>query len=206
MDDLGIKPTANDIQVAGDHYKTKYQHWDMLVMMGYTSEYFVGQATKYISRWRKKNGIPDLKKGQHFIQKLIELTTAHGNNFLKFGGVSDWDMENLLVQHAETHLRDFFSANETQVEEQAICVTVLFANTADRLQSAVEAVDNLIASVIESEEAAIFGGTNRETPVSEAYNFLGYTDHDTIKWQSKATGQTQDLPLTTPPTMAIWTA
>jgi len=31
-----------------------------------------GQIIKYVSRWRDKNGIEDLKKAQHFLAKLIE--------------------------------------------------------------------------------------------------------------------------------------
>jgi hypothetical protein len=32
-----------------------------------------GNVVKYISRWRNKNGIEDLKKARHFIDLLIEL-------------------------------------------------------------------------------------------------------------------------------------
>jgi len=196
--------TANDIQISGDHYKTSYQHWDMLVMMGYTSQYFVGQATKYISRWRKKNGIPDLKKGQHFVQKLIELTHDHGNKFLQFGHMRDYDIENLIIKHAEAHLRAFFAANDSKIEEQAICVSVLFANTPQRLQEAVDAIEQLIKATVESEEQAIFGGSNAQPPVSAGFDFIEYTDHDTVKWRKKSTGEVQDLPLTTPPMFATW--
>lgn len=61
---------ANDIQVAGDHYRTPIQHWDYVIAndLGY----FEGQITKYVTRWRKKNGLQDLRKAQHFLNKLIE--------------------------------------------------------------------------------------------------------------------------------------
>jgi len=32
---------------------------------------------KYISRWRKKNGIADLEKAKHYIELLIELETRN---------------------------------------------------------------------------------------------------------------------------------
>jgi len=62
---------ANDIQVGGEHYKTEYQHWDAMVDL-YGPEYLLGCATKYIVRWRRKNGLEDLKKSIHYIQKAIE--------------------------------------------------------------------------------------------------------------------------------------
>ena len=63
---------ANQYQIAGDHYNTGYQHWDFVADTGLS--YFAGQATKYISRWRKKAGLSDLRKALHFAVKLNELT------------------------------------------------------------------------------------------------------------------------------------
>jgi len=62
---------ANKRQVAGAHYNAPIQHWDIVQM--YDLGYFDGQATKYLLRWRKKNGIEDLRKAVHFIEKLIEI-------------------------------------------------------------------------------------------------------------------------------------
>lgn len=66
--DFGSK--ANDTQVGGSHYKTGYEHWDLVLRTNMM--YLEGQATKYVSRWRKKNGVEDLKKAEHYVQKLIE--------------------------------------------------------------------------------------------------------------------------------------
>lgn len=65
---------ANKTQVGGDHYQ-KYgnlQHWD--IVHHFDLDYFQGQITKYIMRWKDKNGLQDLKKAQHFLQKYIELS------------------------------------------------------------------------------------------------------------------------------------
>jgi hypothetical protein len=35
-----------------------------------------GNAVKYLSRWRHKNGIEDLKKARHYIDKLLEVEQA----------------------------------------------------------------------------------------------------------------------------------
>lgn len=63
--------SANNKQVAGDHYKSSIQHWDYVVANDL--DYFQAQITKYVTRWKKKNGIQDLKKAQHFLEKYIEL-------------------------------------------------------------------------------------------------------------------------------------
>lgn len=63
---------ANERQVGGDHYRTESsQHWDRVVELGL--DYFQGQITKYVERCKKKNGIQDLEKAAHFLQKYIEL-------------------------------------------------------------------------------------------------------------------------------------
>ena len=66
--------SANDSQVGGNHYKGKaIQPWDYIVAnnLGYLE----GNVVKYISRWREKGGIDDLRKVLHYTQKLIEVTT-----------------------------------------------------------------------------------------------------------------------------------
>jgi hypothetical protein len=70
---------ALDKQVAGSHYKdlpiqpVEYIHANAL-------GYFEGNVIKYVSRWRKKNGIADLEKAKHYIELLIELESRHANS------------------------------------------------------------------------------------------------------------------------------
>jgi hypothetical protein len=70
--------SANEKQVAGEHYKAGYQHWDWsddirLSPMPY-------QVTKYLTRWKKKNGVQDLEKAKHFLDKYIELKNKEAQN------------------------------------------------------------------------------------------------------------------------------
>lgn len=70
-------------QVGGDHYvQGKFGHWDMVAMtrMGYLE----GNATKYVSRWRTKNGQQDLDKARSYVEKIVELSegTAYCNTSL----------------------------------------------------------------------------------------------------------------------------
>jgi hypothetical protein len=63
-------------QVAGSHYKdmpiqpVEYIYANAL-------GYFEGNVVKYISRWRKKGGMDDLRKAKHYVELLIELETKN---------------------------------------------------------------------------------------------------------------------------------
>ena len=69
-----MSESSLNVQVGGNHYKdlpiqpVEYIHANAL-------GYFEGNIVKYISRWRKKNGIADLEKAKHYIELLIELET-----------------------------------------------------------------------------------------------------------------------------------
>jgi hypothetical protein len=63
---------ANDIQRDGDHYKkSKIQVRDFIVANNLN--YLEGNAIKYITRHRSKNGKDDLLKATRYIQKLLEI-------------------------------------------------------------------------------------------------------------------------------------
>tara|TARA_R110002020_G_scaffold406973_2_gene617084 strand:+ start:443 stop:700 length:258 start_codon:yes stop_codon:yes gene_type:complete len=64
---------ANDKQIGGLHYDQPIQHWDYVVANNIP--YLEAQVIKYVSRWRRKNGMQDLDKAQHFLEKLIEVNT-----------------------------------------------------------------------------------------------------------------------------------
>ena len=60
-------------QVGGSHYKDKaiqpieYIHANK---MGFCE----GNVVKYITRWKEKNGVADLEKAKHYLDKLLEIT------------------------------------------------------------------------------------------------------------------------------------
>jgi hypothetical protein len=63
---------ANDKQFGGRHYKNRHiQPWDYIAANGIG--FFEGEAIKLLTRWRDKNGILDLQKAGHYIEKLIEI-------------------------------------------------------------------------------------------------------------------------------------
>ena len=64
--------SANDQQVGGDHYtRQAIQPWDIIVAN--KLNFFEGNALKYLLRWKYKDGVKDLLKARHYIDKLIEL-------------------------------------------------------------------------------------------------------------------------------------
>ena len=70
--------SALDIQVAGSHYKTlKIQPVEYIHANGIG--YMEGSAIKYLTRWKDKGGIDDLRKARHFIEMLIEFELEAGH-------------------------------------------------------------------------------------------------------------------------------
>lgn len=68
---------ANSRQVGGEHYKKAkgvVEHWDIVDQ--HDLDYFQGQITRYVMRWKDKgNGVQDLEKAKHFLEKYIELNS-----------------------------------------------------------------------------------------------------------------------------------
>ena len=75
---------ANEYQIGGTHYQGEYQHWDFVCDTD--MPYLLGCATKYISRWKEKNGVEDLRKAIHYLQKANE----RGITLNKKRRISDW--------------------------------------------------------------------------------------------------------------------
>lgn len=69
------QPSANESQVGGTHWLIMpIQCWDFIARNGLG--YFEGNVVKYVSRWRAKGGVDDLKKARHYLDKLIEMAEA----------------------------------------------------------------------------------------------------------------------------------
>lgn len=70
--------TANSRQVSGEHYKLRtIQPWDFIAAN--KLDFFQGNIVKYITRWREKGGIDDLRKAMHYLEKYIEVETANAD-------------------------------------------------------------------------------------------------------------------------------
>tara|TARA_B110000908_G_scaffold8724_1_gene10795 strand:- start:410 stop:679 length:270 start_codon:yes stop_codon:yes gene_type:complete len=65
---------AIETQVGGSHYKLmKIQPLEFIIAN--QMDYCEANVVKYISRWRSKNGVEDLRKARHYIDLLIETAT-----------------------------------------------------------------------------------------------------------------------------------
>ena len=100
---------ANKTQIGGQHYrKQPLEHWDIVAMM--ELDYYQGNITKYVMRWRDKGGIEDLKKARHYLDKYIELETAK----------QDGSLMRTLLKHAMEEVeereaqRDIIEARKAQ--------------------------------------------------------------------------------------------
>lgn len=75
MEVIAEMTSPMDTQVGGSHYK------DMAIQ---PAEYVYrngigfleGNVIKYVSRWRKKNGLEDLRKARHTLDLLIQMEEA----------------------------------------------------------------------------------------------------------------------------------
>lgn len=123
---------ANKNQVGGTHYNTEYQHWDLVEAI--EMPYLEGNATKYLSRWRKKNGVQDLEKAKHYIQKRLENMDTHAAYHADPDGLNRIEVAN------------FLASNRTPVKEGwAILLIATWTEPRD-LQRALELIDELIAA------------------------------------------------------------
>jgi len=71
IDDEEDEVKASDVQVAGNHY-SKLKIQPMQYCLENNLNYGQSNTIKYITRYKDKNGIEDLKKAIHCIELLIE--------------------------------------------------------------------------------------------------------------------------------------
>lgn len=57
------------------HYNNGIEVWDYVY--SHQLDFFEGNIVKYVTRWKHKNGIEDLRKAKEYLDKLINL---HENN------------------------------------------------------------------------------------------------------------------------------
>lgn len=84
---------AKDRQVGGNHYEgLTIQPTDYIHQNG--MGFIAGNIVKYVTRYKFKNGLEDLKKAQHYLNQLIEyeqkaMARGHDNMPADDGGDVD---------------------------------------------------------------------------------------------------------------------
>lgn len=70
------KALASDHQVGGDHYRSKtIQPWTAMESWMTPEEfegYLRGNVIKYIARYKDKDGLKDVYKARHYLERLTE--------------------------------------------------------------------------------------------------------------------------------------
>lgn len=69
------RQSAIDCQIGGSHYRDMaIQPFEYIHANGIT--FAEGSVIKYVSRWRAKNGVEDLRKARHILDMLIDAEEA----------------------------------------------------------------------------------------------------------------------------------
>lgn len=128
---------ANDRQVGGNHYDSEYQHWDWAIDVGLGPIEYA--ATKYVARWKKKDGAQALEKARHYVQKIRE---AHNE-----GRYSE-AIERIPVRIAELakNTVQFARSNDLGHREYEVCLTLAMWSNSDQLNEVNEILEELIRS------------------------------------------------------------
>lgn len=132
--------TASERQIGGSHYKAGFQHWDYVHWT--QLPYLPAQASKYLTRWKKKNGLQDLEKALHFMDKFIEEQKDRHEGHIRF-------------------TKNFISANNVGKEEAA-CVRLIAQYHMGELQL-LDMARSCIVRIIEARKKEVEAlGENKE--------------------------------------------
>ena len=79
LDDYDMyQPHYPSKQIGGNHYQKDVQPWDaMQAWMTHEAfcGYLRGNVIKYVARYKEKNGLEDLEKALHYLDRLIQEET-----------------------------------------------------------------------------------------------------------------------------------
>lgn len=129
----------NATQVGGSHYQSSYQHWDF-VRIVLDGRYLEGCASKYASRWRKKNGLQDLMKLRHYVEKIRSLEEEGAY------GPAHGDLDLLGIMMLREECSDFCDANLiVNEDERTLLYKLAFWKTDQDLCGILTLINQLIA-------------------------------------------------------------
>lgn len=79
-DKMGVPEYSNplEVQVGGDHYKT-LQIQPIEYILGNNLGWCEGNIVKYITRWKQKGGVQDIKKVIHYAEILLKEMEKNNN-------------------------------------------------------------------------------------------------------------------------------
>lgn len=140
---MSSTPSVNSYQVGGQHYARggEFQHWDWVEKNG--MGYLEACATKYVTRWRRKNGLQDLEKALHYVAKLRELARPKKFRVLGLFTITLPGRRNRAHNNAiETYA--YVEANQLTLPEGMICGLLQHWRDDRDLERAANAIQRLI--------------------------------------------------------------
>lgn len=130
-------------QVGGSHYHSTYQHWDWVEDVG--MPYLEGNATKYVVRWKSKNGKEDLHKAKSYVAKILIRHRTQGvvQRACRYLNKLFVRWEYMLGGKAADEV--FFWRNDVEHWERRICTVLRTWQKESDLIFALDLIDFLLA-------------------------------------------------------------
>lgn len=125
----------NSKQIGGVHYgASNYAHWDFVIdnRLGY----FEGQITKYVMRYKYKNGKEDLEKALHYLDKLI---WAYELGFIP------WPAPRKMQLERFTALKEYY---ELGVLEAWVCIRMTNYTSMAELEQVYTAIEGILKETV----------------------------------------------------------
>lgn len=175
---------ADDKQVGGAHYKGGYQHWNFLPDIGFGPEYYIGCATKYVTRHASKNGAQDVEKAIHFAEKLVELCDG--------GEVMPWRVPRTMLQQVSQAVNDFVLKNNltTGGMEHDFLYLMICARTSRDYSKAAEVGRSILAAKYLPKGESAEPKTDKQSlgakvhaAMNPEYGPEGYWGDNTVLWK-----------------------
>lgn len=176
-------PETNKRQVGGRHYGGgAIQHWDL-----FGTEYYVGCATKYVSRHPQKNGRQDLEKAVHFMDKIIENQGSWSFAMLPLSRVVPWLLTLSISNQSQLALVSLLCTGDVALA-RAIVLDII-----EKEYPAVEytmtpapgyTIESLLGSVLTDDEPRVpgtpeDGGHHARQPVEE---LVRWGENEGVEW------------------------
>ena len=133
--------SALDEQVGGDHYK-KLGIQPVELIKVINANFFQGNVIKYVTRYKDKNGIKDLEKAKHYLELMEELHPANNSSKITSYGIDK--------------VNDYIYANKIDTDAAKIIRIVGLCGD-DKIDTAIELIDNLINDYHKVEECCELG-------------------------------------------------
>lgn len=125
--------TRNNIQQEGGNHYERLKVEPVKVFVAFKMNWFQGEILKYVSRFQRKNGEQDLKKGLHIADMAIDLNIGKMNR-----------VKVIRLLSKKKHLNDLFHDYVNQFEYVEYMTILLIGLIEENYDSVKENINELI--------------------------------------------------------------